>query len=112
MYRPSLITSSHEFVPQPQLIASSFVGRGKAVAEEETSKNHHADHGAKAEQPQPVSTQLSTHVVKVNAVVGGFGWADVAVASEEGSSPHGGGGFVAFVQGEIELVPAIFNAGI
>ena len=55
-------------------------------------------------------SEFRTHVVKVNTVVGRFWRTDVAIASEERSRTHGGRGFIAFIESEVELIPSIFNA--
>jgi len=58
-----------------------------------------------------VGSEFGAHVVEVNPVVSGFWRTDVAVAGEERTGAHGGRGFVAFGEGEVELVPAVFDTG-
>jgi len=93
------------------LVASAFVGGGEAVAQEQASKGHDAENSTESKQSEPVSSEFGTHVVKVNTVVSGFWRADVSVASEERTGAHGCRGVIAFREGEVELIPAIFDTG-
>ena len=55
-------------------------------------------------------SEFRTHVVQVDTVVGRFWRTDVAITSKEGSRAHGCRGFIAFIEGEVELIPSVFNA--
>ena len=58
-----------------------------------------------------MGAKFSSHVVKINPVMLRLGWAHIAVAGKEGACTHGSGRFVAFVEGEVELIPSVLDAG-